>query len=161
MRRMRGFMLFVGGIVTGIFIMLPGAAPQEKVTGLRLNHIGIIVKDSSVVKSLTSTFEEDWLASGFDEARDAVKINAGVVPENTAKANRALAKEMSPLKMTLKKAIKQAVNRAGKEAVANGDLKSTVKSVVKTAMKEAVKEMTLIKEGKLKGRNAEDLINEL
>ena len=28
-------------------------------------------------------------------------------------------------------------------------------------IKEAVKEITLIKEGKLKGRNAEDLFNEL
>jgi cardiolipin synthase A/B len=110
-------------------------------------EIGMIVKDSSVMKSLTSTFEEDWLASGFDEARDAAKINAGVVPENTAKANRALAKEMSPLKMTLKKAIKQAVSRAGKEAVAHGDLKSTVKSVVKTAVKEAVKEMSQVDPG--------------
>jgi catechol 2,3-dioxygenase-like lactoylglutathione lyase family enzyme len=45
MRWMRGFMLFVGGIVTGIFIMQPGAAPQGKVTGLRLNHVGMNVKD--------------------------------------------------------------------------------------------------------------------
>ncbi len=45
MRWMRGLMLFVGGIVTGIFIMQPGAAPQEKVTGLRLNHVGMNVKD--------------------------------------------------------------------------------------------------------------------
>ena len=36
-------------------------------------------------------------------------------PQPTAKATRALAKEMPPLKTTLKKAIKQAVNRAGKE----------------------------------------------
>jgi phosphatidylserine/phosphatidylglycerophosphate/cardiolipin synthase-like enzyme len=110
-------------------------------------EIGIIVKDPSVVKSLTSTFEEDWSASGFDEARDAVKMNAEAVPEITPKAKRALAKEMSPLKITLKKAIKQAVSRAGKDAVVHGDLKSTVKSVVKTAMKEAVKEMSQIEPG--------------
>ena len=35
------------------------------------------------------------------------------------------------------------------------------KAKVLEDIKEAVKEMTLIKEGKLKGRNAEDLINEL
>ena len=35
------------------------------------------------------------------------------------------------------------------------------KAKVLEDIKEAVKEMTLIKEGKLKGRNAEDLFNEL
>ena len=35
------------------------------------------------------------------------------------------------------------------------------KAKVLEDIKEAVKEMTMIKEGKLKGRNAEDLINEL
>ncbi len=35
------------------------------------------------------------------------------------------------------------------------------KAKVLEDVREAVKEMTLIKEGKLKGRNAEDLINEL
>jgi len=35
------------------------------------------------------------------------------------------------------------------------------KAKVLADIKEAVKEITLIKEGKLKGRNAEDLFNEL
>ena len=105
-------------------------------------EIGIIIRDASAVKSLLATFEQDWAASGFDEARDAVKTNAAAAtPETAAKANRALAKEMPPLKTSLKKAIRQAVSRAGKDALANGDLKSTVKAAVKTAVKEAVKEM--------------------
>jgi cardiolipin synthase A/B len=105
-------------------------------------EIGIIVRDSNVVKSLLATFEQDWISTGFDEARDAVETNAAAThPATTAKATRALAKEMRPLKTTLKKAIKQAVTRAGKEALANADLKSTVKHAVKTAVKDAVKEM--------------------
>ncbi len=104
-------------------------------------EIGIIVRDSKAVKTLLETFEKDWISTGFDEARDAVKTNAATVPQPTAKAIRALAKEMPPLKTTLKKAIKQAVTRAGKEAVAHGELKSTVKHAVKIAVKEAVKEM--------------------
>jgi cardiolipin synthase A/B len=105
-------------------------------------EIGIIVRDSNVVKSLLATFEQDWISTGFDEARDAVETNAAAThPATTAKATRALAKEMRPLKTTLKKAIKQAVTRAGKEALAHGELKSTVKAAVKTAVKEAVKEM--------------------
>ena len=105
-------------------------------------EIGIIVRDSKAVKTLLETFEKDWVSTGFDEARDAVKTNAAAAaPQPTAKATRALAKEMPPLKTTLKKAIKQAVTRAGKEAVAHGELKATVKHAVKVAVKEAVKEM--------------------
>jgi hypothetical protein len=105
-------------------------------------EIGIIVRDSKVVNTLLATFEKDWVSTGFDEARDAVKTDAeAVLPETTAKATRALVKEMPPLKKALKKAIRQAVTRAGKEALAHGELKSTVKDAVKIAVKEAVKEM--------------------
>jgi cardiolipin synthase A/B len=104
-------------------------------------EIGIMIRDSAVVKALTATFEKDWLSTGFDEARDAVKADAPVQPETTAEATRALLDEMPPLQTTLKKAIRQAVTRAGKDAVAHGELKSTVKEAVKTAMKEVVQEM--------------------
>jgi catechol 2,3-dioxygenase-like lactoylglutathione lyase family enzyme len=42
---MRGVALFIAGTVFGIFATQPSAAPQEKPTGLRLNHFGIYVKD--------------------------------------------------------------------------------------------------------------------
>ena len=91
---------------------------------------------------MLATFEKDWESTGFDEARDAVKTSAEAAqPQTTAKATRALVKEMPPLKTSLKKAIRQAVTRAGKEAVAHGELKATVKHAVKAAVKEAVKEM--------------------
>ena len=45
MRWMRGIMLFTAGALFGIFATQPSAAPQEKLTGLRLNHFGIYVKD--------------------------------------------------------------------------------------------------------------------
>jgi hypothetical protein len=104
-------------------------------------EIGIIVRDAKVLKSLIATFEEDWAATGSDEARDTVKAEVPVHPEKAAKATRALAKQMPPLQSSLKKAIKQAVTKAGKEALTHGALKSTVKTAVKTAVKEAVKEM--------------------
>jgi phosphatidylserine/phosphatidylglycerophosphate/cardiolipin synthase-like enzyme len=103
-------------------------------------EIGIIVRDEKVLKTLIATFEEDWAATGSDEARDTVKAEEPP-PEKTAKATRALAKQMPPLQSSLKKAIKQAVTKAGKEALTHGALKSTVKSAVKTAVKEAVKEL--------------------
>jgi len=104
-------------------------------------EIGIIVRDVKVVKALQSTFETDWVSTGFEEARDAVKAGAPETPAQTAKATRALVKEMPAVQTTLKRAIKQAVNRAGKDALAHGDLKSTVKGAVKAAVKEAVNEM--------------------
>ncbi len=45
MRWMRGVLLFMAGTVFGALAMQPGAAPQEKATGLRLNHFGIYAKD--------------------------------------------------------------------------------------------------------------------
>jgi catechol 2,3-dioxygenase-like lactoylglutathione lyase family enzyme len=45
MRWMRGVMLFMAGTIFGIFATQPSAAPQEKQTGLRLNHFGIYAKD--------------------------------------------------------------------------------------------------------------------
>jgi len=105
-------------------------------------EIGIIVREAKVVKGLISTFEKDWEATGFDEARDAVKTEVTETrTEPSAKAIRALAKEMPPLQSTLKKAIRQAVKRAGQEAAVNGEIKATVKDAVKKAVKEAVKEM--------------------
>lgn len=45
MRWICRILLFVAGTVAGIFIMRAAAAPQEKVTGLRLNHVGMYVKN--------------------------------------------------------------------------------------------------------------------
>jgi catechol 2,3-dioxygenase-like lactoylglutathione lyase family enzyme len=40
-----GLSLFVAGVIAGIFLMQPGAAQQISNPGLRLNHVGIYVKD--------------------------------------------------------------------------------------------------------------------
>jgi lactoylglutathione lyase len=42
---MHGFALFVAGIIVGILMMQPGAAQENTNTGLRLNHVGIAVKN--------------------------------------------------------------------------------------------------------------------
>ena len=105
-------------------------------------EIGIIIRDSKVVNTLIATFEKDWVSTGFDEVGDALKADAvAAQPDTTAKATRALAKEMPPLKTSVKKAIRQAVTRAGKKALPHGELKATVKDAVRKAVKEAVKEI--------------------
>jgi catechol 2,3-dioxygenase-like lactoylglutathione lyase family enzyme len=45
MRWIRGSALFAAGVIAGMFVMQPTAAPQQKISGLRLNHFGIFVKD--------------------------------------------------------------------------------------------------------------------
>ena len=119
-------------------------------------EIGVIVKDSGVVKGILATFEKDWGSTGFDEAREELAkqaLNKEVLlapPETTAKATRALVKEMPPLRTALKKAIKQAVSRAGEDAVAHADVKMAVKEAVKKAVNEAVTEIVLKEQEKPK-----------
>ena len=45
MRWLRGTALFAAGTMVGVFVMQSAAAPQKKTAGLRLNHLGIFVKD--------------------------------------------------------------------------------------------------------------------
>ena len=45
MRIVRALALVVAGIVIGMLMMQPTAAQQERVTGLRLNHVGMYVKN--------------------------------------------------------------------------------------------------------------------
>jgi hypothetical protein len=45
MRWMFGLAIFVAGTLLGVFITQLSAAPQEKATGLRLNHVGMYIKD--------------------------------------------------------------------------------------------------------------------
>jgi catechol 2,3-dioxygenase-like lactoylglutathione lyase family enzyme len=62
MRWIRGSAIFIAGIVAGMFLMQPTASPQKKVTGLRLNHVGLYVKDlDESIKFYTGTM-------GFREA---------------------------------------------------------------------------------------------
>src|SRR5579872_7322222 len=42
---LRGLTLFVAGIAVGTLLIQPGAAQESPVTGLRLNHVGIAVKN--------------------------------------------------------------------------------------------------------------------
>ena len=42
---MRGLALFVAGLAAGILLMQPSRAQQEKVSGWRLNHVGVYAKD--------------------------------------------------------------------------------------------------------------------
>jgi catechol 2,3-dioxygenase-like lactoylglutathione lyase family enzyme len=45
MRWMSGSALFLAGMMAGIFVMQPAAAPQKKASAVQLNHFGLYVKN--------------------------------------------------------------------------------------------------------------------
>jgi len=51
LRWLRGSALFVAGMFVGTLILQPAATPQERSSGLKLNHFGIYVKDMDESKN--------------------------------------------------------------------------------------------------------------
>src|SRR5271166_4614275 len=70
MRKIIGcFALFAAGIAVGVFLMQPGRAQTVPVSGLRLNHVGIYVKDydeSMRFYTQTMGFREAFTIKGND-----------------------------------------------------------------------------------------------
>jgi len=93
-------------------------------------EIGLIVRDSKVVKALLSVFEKDWTSKDLaGEQKAASVVDA-----------EALAKEMHPLATAVRAAVKKAVANTDGEVLGDAEVKATVKKAVKRAVKEAMKE---------------------
>lgn len=104
-------------------------------------ELGLIVRDSKIIKKLIETFESDWAANEATKEREIEKQDAPAIPaKDTAKATQILAQEMRPISRTLKKAVKKAVADAGEEAFEQSMVKKAVKKIVKKAVREAVRE---------------------
>jgi len=104
-------------------------------------ELGLIVRDSKIIKKLIETFESDWAANEATKEREIGKEDAPASPtKDTEKATQILAQEMRPISLTLKKAVKKAVADAGEEAFEQSMVKKAVKKIVKKAVREAVKE---------------------
>jgi cardiolipin synthase len=105
-------------------------------------ELGLIVRDSKIIKKLVDTFESDWTASEATKEREIKREEAPEIPKkDTEKATQVLAQELQPMSLTLKKAVKKAVADAGEEVFEQKMVKNTVKKMVKRAVKEAVKEV--------------------
>ena len=110
-------------------------------------ELGLIVRDSKVVKKLLATFESDWKSTDAErqkrqERRD-VKVEAPreSSKKDTEKALAELVDELHPVAATVQKAVKKVAAEAGAEALPDKAVKSTVKKVVKRAVKKAVREV--------------------
>ncbi len=109
-------------------------------------EVGLIVRQSQVVKKLIETFESDWTAKGAGKASketDTSDAGPAVAPERdkeTQKAVAILVKGLDPLAVSVKKAVRIAVAHVGEDVLSDKDVKDTMKKVVKKAVKEAVRE---------------------
>jgi cardiolipin synthase len=110
-------------------------------------EVGLIVKDSRVVKTLIETFESDWKGTrtkrGPASSREVgAHIEAPVTSsaKEVATAVKVFTKELAPLASSVKKAVRQAVVKAGDDVLLDKGIQDTMKKVVKRAVKEAVKE---------------------
>ena len=105
-------------------------------------EVGLIVRESKVVKQLLATFESDWSATDGTNEQETPKEEATpAVSERVAqKVVAVLAHELRPLTGTVNKAVKKVVEQAGEEVLHDKIVRSTVKKVMKEAVKKAVKE---------------------
>jgi phosphatidylserine/phosphatidylglycerophosphate/cardiolipin synthase-like enzyme len=107
-------------------------------------EVGLIIRESKVVRKLLACFESDWRASGGakDQTIPAEETPSVTQKEEAEEAVAVLVQELRPLTNTVRKAVKKVVAKAGEEVLHDKIVKTTVKKVVKKAVKQAVKEAT-------------------
>ena len=105
-------------------------------------EVGLILRESKVVKKLLARFESDWSATDAPNEQERPKDEepSAVSEEIAEKAVSVLAHELRPLASTVKKAVKKVVAQAGDEVLHDKIVKSTVKKVIKKVVKTAVRE---------------------
>jgi len=107
-------------------------------------ELGLIIRESKIVKKLLATFESDWGTTNAvhevpKQLKDEEVIKDPVNQKETEKALASLVQELHPLTDTVAKAVKKISAQAGRPILTNKMVKSTVKKVVKKAVKQAVK----------------------
>jgi cardiolipin synthase len=104
-------------------------------------ELGLIVRDSKIVKKLLATFESDWSATNPApvEKMSPAKESREATKNETEKAVAVLVEELHPLSAAVTKAVKNVAAQTGGEMLPDKVVKSTVKKVVKKAVKQAVR----------------------
>ncbi len=104
-------------------------------------ELGLIVRDSKIVKKLLATFESDWGTTNAANIKKDAQAEEGreVSKNETEKALAVLVEELHPLSATVTRAVKKVAAQTGGEMLPDKVVKSTVKKVVKKAVKQAVR----------------------
>ena len=104
-------------------------------------ELGLIVRDSKIVKKLLATFESDWSTMNAATFKKDAQAEEGqeVSKNETEKALAVLVEELHPLSATVTRAVKKVAAQTGGEMLPDKVVKATVKKVVKKAVKQAVR----------------------
>jgi hypothetical protein len=97
-------------------------------------EVGIIVRESKVVKGLVQTFEADW-------GREKVSEDAQATTREIKKRLKTTVRKLSQLNPLVKEAVSEVVSKVGSDALDSGEVRETVVNAVKEAVRERVTEM--------------------
>jgi cardiolipin synthase len=133
-RPLRGFLLHTRTIVRDRREAFVGSQSLRKAELDSRREVGVIVRDSKVVKGLVNTFEADWAAKGAAQAAQATK-------KQIKKRLKKVVTKLSPLNPIVKEAVEDVVDKKGSAGLNTKEVKETVEKAVKEAVRERVQEM--------------------
>jgi cardiolipin synthase len=97
-------------------------------------EVGLIVRDSKVVKGLVAAFEADW-------KRENVAGNEQITQKEMKRNIKTMVEKLSPLNPLVKEAVSEVVSKVGSDTLDSDEIKETVENAVKEAVRERVAEM--------------------
>jgi phosphatidylserine/phosphatidylglycerophosphate/cardiolipin synthase-like enzyme len=97
-------------------------------------EVGVIVRESKVVKGLVQAFEADWGRKGVSEDVQAAT-------REIKKRLKTTVTKLSSLNPLVKEAVSEVISKVGKDTLDSGEIKDTVEKAVKEAVRERVTEM--------------------
>jgi phosphatidylserine/phosphatidylglycerophosphate/cardiolipin synthase-like enzyme len=133
-RPLNGFRLHTRTIVRDGREAFVGSQSLRKAELDARREVGIIVRDSKVVRRLHDTFEADWAVK---KMADTVQVT----PQALKKAVKATVEKLSPLDPLVKGAVDEVVSKEGNTGLNAKEVKETVERAVKEAVRERVQEM--------------------
>ena len=137
-RLLGGFRLHTRTIIRDRREAFVGSQSLRKAELNSRREVGVIVRDSKVVRGLTDTFEADWSAKKTIQSAEATQTSRREL-KKTLKANM---EKLSPLDPLVKEAIQEVVSKTDGSATLNTkEMKETVEKAVKEAVRERVQEM--------------------
>ena len=135
LRALAGFRLHTRTIIRDRREAFVGSQSLRKAELNSRREVGVIVRDSKVVRGLSDTFEADWSAKRLED-------EAKATPKEIQKSLKATVEKLSPLDPLVKEAIAEVVSKTDGSATLNTqEMKETVEKAVKEAVRERVQEM--------------------
>ena len=133
-RPLGGFRLHTRTIVCDRREVFVGSQSLRKAELDSRREVGVIVRDSKVVKGVVNTFEADW---GAKETAETIQDT----PQVLKKKLKDMVEKLSPLNPLVKEAVHEVVSKEGNTDLNKAEVKETVEKAVKEAVRERVQEM--------------------